>query len=177
MYFDLGQVLGIPVKALTFHGKLGLAIGARGVGRAMAHYEPNHCAINLTRKRGVGSFAHEWAHFFDNMLGQKFSRGKKAAFLSTQPWKKQRQEDKISSKRKGPRLPSLFQLFFDEIKPLRERILSKWPEDLIFEYEKRSYWTEPMEMFARCFEIYIQIKLKKLGIVNSFLVADFKHFS
>jgi hypothetical protein len=41
---DLAGVVGIPPKALSLNGELGLAFGARGTGGknpAMAHYEPD----------------------------------------------------------------------------------------------------------------------------------------
>ena len=47
---DLGDLTGLPLEALSLGGKLGIAIGARGKGRALAHYEPDSKVINLTRK-------------------------------------------------------------------------------------------------------------------------------
>lgn len=46
-------------------GTLAVAFGARGTGKANAHYEPAKHVINLTRTRGAGSLAHEWAHSID----------------------------------------------------------------------------------------------------------------
>ncbi|HIB7570855.1 TPA: LPD5 domain-containing protein, partial [Escherichia coli] len=37
---DLADVLNVPTKALSLNGRLGLAFGARGKGKAAAHYEP-----------------------------------------------------------------------------------------------------------------------------------------
>ncbi|MBL6196725.1 hypothetical protein JNA70_27895, partial [Escherichia coli] len=37
---DLAEVLNVPTKALSLNGRLGLAFGARGKGKAAAHYEP-----------------------------------------------------------------------------------------------------------------------------------------
>ncbi|EIE5140853.1 hypothetical protein LDM50_005004, partial [Escherichia coli] len=36
---DLAEVLNVPTKALSLNGRLGLAFGARGKGKAAAHYE------------------------------------------------------------------------------------------------------------------------------------------
>lgn len=66
--FDqLAAALGIPRKAIGFDGRLGLAFGSRGRGRAFAHFETITNVINLTRNRGGGSLAHEWMHAYDYM--------------------------------------------------------------------------------------------------------------
>ncbi len=44
---------------------IAIAFGARGKGKALAHYEPGYNIINLTRKRGDGTVAHEMGHYFD----------------------------------------------------------------------------------------------------------------
>lgn len=77
---DLAEAVGIPVAALGFGGKLGLAFGARGKGKAMAHYEPGQTVINLTKTAGPGCLAHEWFHALDN-LSQTDPEGK-AAFAT-----------------------------------------------------------------------------------------------
>ena len=66
---DLAGVIGVPARALSLNGELGLAFGARGTGgknAALAHYEPGQVVINLTKARGAGSLAHEWWHGLDN---------------------------------------------------------------------------------------------------------------
>ena len=68
---DLAAALGLPVAALGFGGRLGLAFGARGKGKAMAHYEPTHTVINLTKTNGPGCLAHEWFHSLDNLSQTK----------------------------------------------------------------------------------------------------------
>lgn len=67
---DLAAVLGIPPKALSLNGTLGLAFGARGSGRFAAHYEPGKLVINLTKLRGAGTLAHEWGHSLDHYFGE-----------------------------------------------------------------------------------------------------------
>jgi hypothetical protein len=59
---DLARILGIPPEYIGLGGRLGLAIGARGSGNALAHYEPSTKVINLTRDNGVGALCHEWGH-------------------------------------------------------------------------------------------------------------------
>lgn len=66
---DLADILGIPARKVSMNGNLALAIGARGRAGAAAHYEPGLRIINLTRKNGVGTLAHEWGHFLDYVAG------------------------------------------------------------------------------------------------------------
>jgi len=66
---DLACVLDVPPRALSLGGTLAIAFGARGKGRAAAHYEPGRRVINLTRIKGAGSLAHEWAHALDHYIG------------------------------------------------------------------------------------------------------------
>lgn len=67
---DLAELVGIPQRAISLNGTLGLAFGARGGGRFAAHYEPGKLVINLTKLQGGGSLAHEWAHALDHYLGE-----------------------------------------------------------------------------------------------------------
>lgn len=68
-FCDLADVLGIPYSEIGLKGHLGIAFGARGSGRVVAHYEPLHEVINLTKMKGAGSLAHEYFHAIDNLLG------------------------------------------------------------------------------------------------------------
>ncbi|OJD85752.1 LPD1 domain-containing protein [Bacillus anthracis] len=82
---DLARILGIPPEYIGLGGRLGLAIGARGSGNALAHYEPSTKVINLTRDNGVGALCHEWGHALDHFLydcSHDFQNGS-LAFLST----------------------------------------------------------------------------------------------
>lgn len=75
---DLSDILGIPSRAISLNGTLGLSFGARGSGRAAAHFEPSNLVINLTKTRGAGSLAHEWFHALDNYFSRM--RGGEVAF-------------------------------------------------------------------------------------------------
>lgn len=69
-FMDLADMLGVPPRALSLAGNLSIAFGARGTGGfeggARAHFESGRAVINLTRMKGAGSLAHEWAHAVDN---------------------------------------------------------------------------------------------------------------
>jgi hypothetical protein len=67
---DLAQIMGVPPSAMSLNGTMGLAFGARGGGRFAAHYEPGRLVINMTKLRGGGSLAHEWAHALDHYFGE-----------------------------------------------------------------------------------------------------------
>ena len=67
---DLAEIMGVPPKAMSLNGTLGMAFGARGGGRFLAHYEPGKLVINMTKLRGGGSLAHEWAHALDHYFGE-----------------------------------------------------------------------------------------------------------
>ena len=68
---DLADIVGIPPRAVSLNGTLGLAFGARGSGTASAHYEPDTLVINLTKTRGAGVLAHEWFHALDNYFSHQ----------------------------------------------------------------------------------------------------------
>lgn len=68
---DMADMLGIDAAHLGLGGRLAMAFGARGTGgknAALAHYEPVHRVINLTKLGGGGSLGHELFHSFDNLL-------------------------------------------------------------------------------------------------------------
>ena len=73
--YDLSEILNLPPKAMSLGGKLGLAFGAQGRSSAAGHFIPEYNEINLTRKAGAGSFAHEWWHALDYYFGdQKYGK-------------------------------------------------------------------------------------------------------
>ena len=65
---DLAHLLGVDPHILSLNGELGMAFGARGIAGARAHFEANYTVINLTKRTGAGSLAHEWLHALDNYL-------------------------------------------------------------------------------------------------------------
>jgi hypothetical protein len=70
-FCDLADILGIPYSEVGLKGHLGIAFGARGSGRALAHYEPMYEVINLTKMKGAGSLAHEYFHAIDDLVGKE----------------------------------------------------------------------------------------------------------
>lgn len=68
-FADLANTLNIPFKAIGLKNSLAIAFGARGSGKAAAHYEPSLKVINMTKMNGAGSLAHEWGHALDYFVG------------------------------------------------------------------------------------------------------------
>ncbi len=68
---DLAALMGVPPKAMSLDGLLGLAIGAQGSSGAAAHFVPGVNEINLTRTSGAGSLAHEWGHALDHYFARQ----------------------------------------------------------------------------------------------------------
>lgn len=66
---DLAAALDIQDSDISLGGRLSIAYGARGIGNALAHFEPERNVINLTKMKGAGSLAHEWGHALDFYLG------------------------------------------------------------------------------------------------------------
>ena len=81
-FADLADVLGIRDDQISLNGRLALAVGARGHGSALAHYEPVERVINITKFKGGGSLGHEWFHSFDNMIAEAITGGNVSVYMS-----------------------------------------------------------------------------------------------
>ena len=79
---DMSKILGVDFATLVNKQGLSIAFGARGGGKFLAHYEPTHNIINLTKKRGDGSFGHEFMHFLDWTVGKETRSGKLSGAIS-----------------------------------------------------------------------------------------------
>ncbi len=85
---DFADTLKLDSETLSLGGRIGIAMGARGRGKAKAHFESDTKAINITRFRGNGTLAHEWGHALDNIIAEHFNEGsdeKEERFLSESP--------------------------------------------------------------------------------------------
>lgn len=76
---DLSDILGVEDSSLSLNGRLKLAFGARGRGKALAHFERGQKVINFTKNKGtLGVLSHEYGHALDNFLydfSHKFQNG------------------------------------------------------------------------------------------------------
>ena len=165
---DLASVLNIPTEALSLDGTLALAFGARGSGgkrAAAAHYEPIKIAINLTKKRGAGSLAHEWFHGLDNYYSKLNKKDKTDVGASgyitehitshSKPIAQYVSDDVIDA-------------FVDLMRKIRSSDFKKRAEKFD-EARTEDYYSTNIELAARAFEGYVVNKLAGTGISNDFL--------
>ena len=155
---DLADVTGMPLDQMSFGGKLAMAVGARGRGTAMAHYEPGYNTINLTRKNGIGSLAHEWGHAMDYLAG-----GGSPLTEGGTPY-----EGGGSVKAAIDKFNKACETsgFLDAVKNSESHKMNRKKGG-----DKANYWTEPKEMFARSFESWVAEKLNSSGRANTYLTA------
>ena len=163
---DLSSVLGVSPKALSLNGELGFAFGARGSGKANAHYEAGKVVINLTKTRGAGSLAHEWWHAMDNYFSR--NRGQKESFITQTPIDR---IERDGSRNQGVRKEMIdaFKSVMDAIKGTKLSERSK----VLDRARSYAYWSTNIEMSARSFENYIIKKLGERNQQNDYL-ANFK---
>lgn len=153
---DLAAVIGVPPRALSLGGQLGLAFGARGKGgknAAAAHYEPGTVVINLTKESGAGSLAHELLHVMDNYFAKL--DGGKGGMMTTG----------ASNPAVRPEMVAAFKRVTAAVNQPGMKARAK-------ELDKRrskAYWSTSDEMAARSFEAYVIAKLRDQGAANDYL--------
>ncbi|EOP6175832.1 LPD38 domain-containing protein [Escherichia coli] len=171
---DLADVLNVPTKALSLNGRLGLAFGARGKGKAAAHYEPGEVAINLTKGNGPGALAHEWFHSLDNYFGRyDVSTDGKITSGGDYMTEAQRAGRVFKDGRYVDAEYPVRQEVYDAFKGVMKAINSSdMPRRsaLLDEVRSKPYWSTDVEMAARAFERYVQDKARMAGVENDYLV-------
>ena len=166
-FMDLANIVGVPPKAISLNGDLGLGLGSRGHGAASAHYEPGKIIINLTKTRGAGALAHEWFHALDNYFQRQRGVGptRETSYITYNP-----KEDV-----EGVRI-EVAEVFEDLITALDESPMKGRAAMLD---KGTGYWSRIIERSARAFENYIISKMTQQGYDNDYLanvtkVEDFK---
>ena len=144
---DLAKVLGVPTRALSLGGELGIAFGARGGGSALAHYEPDTVVINLTKTKGEGSLAHEWWHALDNYFARR--GGMRGGFATETDIRGMRDETA------------------DAFKALRDAVQKSHYQNR--SSERGAYWGSMRELTARLFAQWVDQRLGADGEVSPFL--------
>lgn len=173
-FVDLADVTGLPDNAASLKGAIGLAFGARGNAGALAHYEPDTKVINLTRKSGVGSLAHEWGHALDHFLaGGGKTETKQTALHGMLS------DDRYSNKKDDPvwaGMDAVRQAWKDSGYQARLSTALKRHVDkgLMSDKKADQYWDSRSEKFARTFEQWVQHELLARGQKNTYL-AGFNH--
>ena len=166
---DLATALKLPPKALTLGSTLSLRFGSNGRGgknAALAHYEPLFKAINLTKKRGAGSLAHEWFHALDNYLGKQGKTGQ--TYLSEACFKAR---DLNRLKGEGAELQDAVVIAMAKlVNAIRYDTDVLKRSESLDKGKSKAYWGTNVEMAARCFEAYVKYKLgSEYGISNDYL--------
>ena len=196
---DLADIIGIPPKAISLNGELGLAFGSRGKGSASAHFEPDYLVINLTKTKGAGTFAHEWFHALDNYFQRKreitpVSRETRYITYAPEPMMVHKMgRDRMTKaeleRRRGQHPDAGF--FKEEnwhvdanhpegVRPEVERVFSDLVQRLdespmrqraaiIDKGKENGYWSRIIERAARSFENYIVSKMALDGYDNEYL--------
>ena len=155
---DLAAVLGVPPRALSLNGRLGLAFGSRGRGgrnAPAAHFEPDRVVINLTKGGGPGSLAHEWWHSLDNYFAKQ-SNDKSVGFVTS------------GAETNGMR--DALRAAFNAVKLATSADAYKRRSAELDKRRSKPYWNMPEERSARAFEGYVIAKLFDQGAANDYLV-------
>lgn len=188
--FDLSNILGFNSKSISLKGKITVAFGARGRGSALAHFESDTFAINITRysrprkgstlrpnfdrtklltlSGGMGSFAHEYGHALDYFGGMYVERVSSGA-LSDGRSLRVRPDRKLMEKKTlaGAMERLLFKIIWkdnNKHSSYYERLQSKKKGMKLSDYYFRRN-----ELFARAFESYVHFKMAKKRHKNIFL--------
>ncbi len=153
---DLMELLGLPLHMASLNGKLGIAFGSRGKSNSSAFFEPQQNLIAITKTQAIGNMAHEFAHaldwYFGDMHGDKrfatkISYTNGYAYSAILEWMREWEE------------------FYSDSN------LYKTSKAVDVERGKTYFATAP-ELFARCFEQWVQLKLNENGANNNFLAWD-----
>jgi hypothetical protein len=159
---DLADALDLPDKAIGLNGTLGLAIGARGRGGAVAHYETELKVINLTRKNGVGSLSHEWGHALDNFAASRDATGPHWGGFLTEQYGPPEQREAMKMVVRAWTTSGYVDQCFSTIRDIKKA------GGMISD----SYWMSHVELFARSFEAHVSLKLARAGRSNTYLTRE-----
>lgn len=154
---DLAAVLGVPPRALSLNGTLGLAFGARGrggKGAPIAHFEGDKVVINLTKAGGPGSLAHEWWHSVDNYFARQSV---------------EKSTDFVTGGAVTDRMRQKLREAFAAVKVATQAPTLRRRAALLDKRKSKPYWNTPVELSARAFESYVIAKLQDQGAANDYL--------
>jgi DNA repair protein RadC len=199
-FMDLSEIIGVPPMALSLNGDLGIAFGARGKSKAMAHFEPNTNVINLTKMSGAGTLAHEWFHALDNYFHKQ--RGEfsndlepfltyapeshytdgthriRADVYESESFKKSNKNLNWEKAKTGLR-NEIADAFTNLVKVLQASNMQQRARKIDQGKSGKDYWGTAIEVAARSFENYAVKKMNDAGYNNGFLaqftlIEDYK---
>ena len=186
--YDIKLLLDFSGLQTGLDGKLGLSFGARGFGRALAHFEPNTFVINLTRYSrvaarathwnqqvrtdamhsdgGSSSLGHEYGHALDYYIGT-FVEKSPANCLSGGNRRFAKPDNAVIA---SGSMRGMMEALLHKIVNNEDGSRSKYYARLVAAVgEDNGYWFRRNELFARAFEVYLAYKLKKRGLQNTYL--------
>ncbi|MTB53934.1 LPD1 domain-containing protein [Lewinella sp. W8] len=154
---DLAKVFGVAQNKVGLGRELAIAYGARGRGgRALATYWPGYVLINLNREKGIGSLAHEYGHALDYRMavkGRAPSGGRTTSTILPHVGEKSP---------RGMMERALAALILDN-----KGETSNWRQKL---YDYRPYYQQRNEIWARTFEAFVAMEMRKKSLRNDLLV-------
>ena len=157
---DFAYVLGIRRTAVTCDGKLSIAFGARGRGKALAHYEPLRKVINITKMRGAGSLGHELIHAMDFILGEALGLSGMDGSAMTRCL--------FSAPESMKSLMYAIKYRPGTYRKTRFYADAEWIDNHYAKSDK-GYWASETEMLARAGACFLKDRLKEKGIRNDYL--------
>jgi hypothetical protein len=195
--YDLHKILGFNPKDISLKHKITVAFGARGRGSALAHFESDTFAINITRYKrpkkgstlkkafdrtalltasgGVGSFAHEYGHALDYFAGTFIEKHSSGAISDGRSLRLTTNRVLMTKNSLG----GLMEKLLDKIIWQNRTTPSTYFKRLKSaqnKYKLSDYYFRRNELFARAFEVYVHYKMQKKKYKNIFL-AETKYDS
>lgn len=186
---DLSDVLGLPKIAMGLGGKLHLAIGALGHGKAAAHYADNQPdgkggtvhVMNFTNTRGDGTVAHEWTHALDFHLKHYDQQGSSLLRQMRSLLSKTHTIDRAKDEAKRFILYSTYYPHMKNESKINQAIYhlkhrGAKPEITTYKQEAdklgKDYWGNELELLARASEAYIYDQMNNAETQSDYLVSD-----
>lgn len=172
---DMAWALDVSPQSLSLNGTLGLAFGARGRGGIRApnaHYELNEKVINLTKRKGAGSLAHEWFHALDHYLMDQLKKDLSVAapsnFLTEQMTvNKHYSQAQLNTIEGDGTWGRAFTQGSGQVLAIKKLLEER--SNRLDEKRREPYWSLVEEIGARSFEAAIRHQLHEQGWQNDYL--------
>lgn len=182
-FMDLSRIFKLPPTFASLGGTLGIAFGSRGKGadNVAAHFELDQWLIHLTKTKGVGSLCHEFGHALDayiakrNQLEGRFITEHFAYRLKGhQPSIKRNLylNHNMKDHQMMPEFKNLLHVMLFADGDHKRKLSSNFSKNAVRldSQNRKVYWADPVELFARAFESWMSDRLVEEGQINEFLV-------
>lgn len=180
--YDLNKILDFNYN-LGF-GVLSVAFGARGRGKALAHYEPGNKIINITRYNdgeeykaarfiatgGMGALAHEYAHFLDYFSGEFLDKSDTLFALTGGSITSRNRTNESGEMRVI--CDDILELIVWETPDKQSNYYKRLIKFLERTDDAGDYYVRRNELFARWFEAWIGYELDNLNVTNKLLTQQ-----